>query len=143
MKINKTVKKAAFISLGTFLLLFVILVAHIATAKPIDNATLQVSRIDFNKPLDAARIREIHRNLKSIPGVRTDHFDAGKGVLVYFHDNRIADSKTIYTALMHKGNYKAERFVLPAGVTSKKVCPIMKQDGFSYKFSRFIQKIFN
>lgn len=143
MKNNKTLKKAIFATLGTFLFLFVILVVHIATAKPVDNATLQVSRIDFKEPLTEGKIKEIHRNLKSIPGVKTDHFDAEKGVLVYFHDNRVANSETIYNELMAKGNYKAQRFILPPGMEGKSVCPAMDQDGFSYKFSRFIQRIFN
>jgi len=143
MKKLKTLKKAIFGILGTFAVLFIVLVAHIAMAKPVDNATMQVSRIDFNHPLSAAEVKEIHNNLKSIPGVKTDHFEAEKGVLVYFHDNRIADSETIYRQLMQKGNYDAKRFTLPPGMASKQVCPVMDHNGISYKFSRFIQKIFH
>lgn len=143
MEIKKILKKTLLTALGTFLVLFAVLVVHIASAKPVDNATLQVSRIDFGRPLSPSEVKEIHNDLKSIPGVKTDHFKAEKGVLVYFHDNRIADSETIFNQLMQKGNYDAKRFTLQPGVASKQVCPAMDQDGFSYKFSRFIQSIFN
>lgn len=145
MKINKKIKIAAFSILGTVLLLFIVLVVHIATAKPVvyDNANLQISRIDFKQPLDAAMVKEIHRNLKSIDGVKNDHFNAEKGVVVYFHDNRVTDSKKVYEQLMAKGNYKAERFTIPANIASRQVCPVMNRDGFSYKFSQGIRRIFN
>ena len=145
MKINRKIKIAIGSLLGIVLLFFVVIVFHIATSKPVvyDNATIQISRIDFKEPLDSAKGKEIHRNLKSIPGVKTDRLNLEKGVLVYFHDNRIADSKKIYDQLVAKGNYKAERFVIPGEIASKKVCPVMNNDGFSYKFSRGIQRIFN
>lgn len=144
MKISKKVKIAAGSLLGIILLLFIVLVVHIATAKPVvyDNATIQVSRIDFKEPLDSMKVKEIHRNLKSIPGVKNDKFNMEKRVLVYFHDNRIADSESVFNQLMTKGNYKAERFILPEGTASNKVCPVMNTDSFSYKFSRGIQRIF-
>ncbi|HMI06676.1 MAG TPA: hypothetical protein VK528_03955 [Flavobacterium sp.] len=143
MKINKKIKIAAFSILGTVLLLFVVLVAHIALAKPVDNAHLQISRIDFDSPMDAQQVKEIHRNLKSIPGVTNDHFKPESGVVVFWHNNRIADSKKVYDELMAKGNYKAKRFVIPAALASKQVCPVMDPNGLSYKFSAAVQRIFN
>jgi len=145
MKINRKIKIAAYSISGIVLLLFVVLVAHIATAKPAvyDNANLQISRIDFKAPLDSAQVKEIHRNLKSIAGVKNDHFNAAKGVVVYFHDNRIADSKKVYDQLMAKGGYKAERFLISDEMAARQVCPVMNRDGFSYKFSQGIKRIFN
>lgn len=145
MKVSKTLKWIVGSILGTFTLLFIILVVHIATAKPIayDNATLQISRIDFKEPIDSAKAKEIHRNLKSIPGVKNDRLNTETGVLVYFHDNRIVDSKTVYQQLMTKGSYKAERYVISQELAAKKVCPVMNTNSFSYKFSRGIQRIFN
>jgi copper chaperone CopZ len=143
MKISRTIKKVALYSAGTFVLLFIILVAHIAMAKPVDNATLQISRIDFKEPLDSDRAKEIHRNLKTIPGVKNDHIDINKGIVVYFHDNRITNSEKVFNQLMAKGNYRAERFEIPAALASRQVCPVMDHNGFSYKFSRTVQKIFN
>ncbi|MCG2612240.1 hypothetical protein LZZ90_12060 [Flavobacterium sp. SM15] len=145
MKVSKTLKWILGSILGTFILLFIILIVHIATAKPIayDNATLQISRIDFKETIDSVKAKEIHRNLKAIPGVKNDRLNIKTGVLVYFHDNRIVDSKTVYEQLIVKGPYKAERYVISEELATKKVCPIMNTNSFSYKFSRGIQRIFN
>ena len=131
--------------IGTTLLLLIILVVHIATAKPIkyDNATMQISRIDFQEPLDSLKIKEIHRNLKSIPGFISDSYNIKNNVVVFFHDNKIADSKKIVDQLIQKGNYKATRYVLPKGMEAKQVCPVIEQGSFSYHFSKGIQRIFN
>ena len=145
MKINRKIKIAIGSVFGIFLILFLVLVVHIATAKPlvVDNATLQISRIDFKEPIDSLKAKEIHRNLKSIPGVKTDRLNIETGVLVYFHDIKIANSEEIYNQLVALGDYKAERYILPKGLENKTACPVMTEDSFSYKFSRGIQRIFN
>jgi hypothetical protein len=145
MRINKKLKIALLSILGIFLVLFTILVVHIATAKPvvIDNASLQISRIDFKEPIDSLKAKEIHRNMKSIPGVINPKFYPEKNVLVYYHDMKILNSEQVFKSLMSKGDYKAERLVIPANLASKGVCPVMKEDSFSAKFSRGIQRIFN
>src|SRR6476620_635649 len=142
MKINKKVKIALLSIVGFFLLMFVILVYHIATARRVENATIQVSRIDFDKPFDSIASIDIRQKLHDIPGVKSEII-IKRNVVVYFHDNRIADSKKIYDELMTTGHYNAQRFLLPPGLANKQVCPVMNKDGFSYKFSSFIQRIFN
>ena len=142
MKINKKVKITLITSFGFFVVLFSILVYHIATAKPLENATIQVSRIDFDKPFDSIGMLDIKQKLHDIPGVKSEII-VKRNVVVYFHDNKIADSKKVYDQLMTKGNYKAERFILPANLANKQVCPVMKKDGMSFRFSKFVQRIFN
>jgi hypothetical protein len=141
-------RKLKFIAMGligTTLILLIILVVHIATAKPTkyDNATMQISRIDFQEPLDSIKIKEIHRNLKSIPGFISDSYNIKNNVVVFFHDNKIADSKKMVDQLIQKGNYKATRYVLPKGMEAKQVCPVIEEGSFSYHFSKGIQRIFN
>lgn len=145
MKINKTVKKIAWSVLGIVVLLFGILVYHIANARPVDsveNATIQISRIDFDQPFDSLSTVAIKQKLHSIKGVKSDII-VKNNVVVYFHDNTIADSKKVYDELMSKGNFKAERFILPPSLAAKQVCPVMEKDSYKYKFSKFIQGIFN
>lgn len=142
MRINKKVKITLLSILGFFLLMFVILVYHIATARPVESATIQVSRIDFDKEFDSASTADITQKLHTIPGVKSEII-VKRNVVVYFHDNRVADSKKIYDELMKTGHYNAQRFILPASFANKQVCPVMNRDGFSYKFSKFIQGIFN
>ena len=142
MTTKKKIKIAVLSVLGFFLLMFFILVYHIATARPLENATIQVSRIDFDKPFDSLAAVDIKKKLHEIPGVKSEII-VKRNVVVYFHDNRIADSKKVYDELMTKGSYKADRFILPAAFANKQVCPVMKKDGISYKFTKFIQRIFN
>jgi hypothetical protein len=145
MRINKTVKILALIILSIFLILFIVLVVHIATAKPVinDNTNLQISRIDFKQPLDSAMVKEIHRNLKSIDGLKNYHFNMERGVVVYYHDNRVINADKVFNQLMAKGDYKATPFVISTELASRQVCPVMNRDDFSYKFSRGIKRIFN
>jgi hypothetical protein len=142
MKINKKVKIALLSILGFSLLMFAILVYHIATARSIESATIQVSRIDFDKPFDSMAVVDIKQKLHDIPGVKSEII-VKRNVVVYFHDNRIADSKKVYEELMATGNYNAQRFALPENLANKQVCPVIKKDGISYKFTKFIQGIFN
>ena len=141
MKINKKVKIAILSILGITLLLFVVLVYHIANARPIENATIQISRIDFDKPFDSLSTIEIKDKLHEIAGVKSDII-VKNNVVVYFHDNTVADSKKIFAELMKKGDYQAQRFVLPASMANNQVCPVIKKDSFKYTFSKWVQKHF-
>lgn len=125
-----------------FVLLVAITVYHIATKKPIDNATVQISRIDFDKPFDSLGKIDIQKKLHEIPGVKTDMV-VEKNVVVYFHEKKIANSKQVFDQLMKKGDYKAQRFLVPDSIAQKSVCPAMPEDGIKYKFSKFVQSIFN
>ncbi len=142
MKINKTIRTILLTILGIFLLMFGILVYHIASIKPVENATIQVSRIDFDKPFDSMATVDIKQKLHEIPGVKSEII-VKRNVVVYFHDNRVADSKKIYDELMTTGHYNAQRFLLPESYANKQVCPVMDKDGASYKFTKFVQGIFN
>lgn len=145
MKIHRSIKIATGSIVIIFLILFTVLVVHIATAKPkvYDNATLQISRIDFKEPIDSLKAKEIHRNMKSIAGVKNPKLFPEKNVLVYYHDSKVVNSKQVFDQLMAKGNYKAERLVIPVNIASKQVCPVMDEDSFKYKFSRGVKRIFN
>lgn len=142
MKINKKLKIALLSILGTTLVLFVILVYHVANARPIENANIQISRIDFDRPFDSLSTIEIKEKLHAIEGVKSDII-VKNNVVVYFHDNTIVDSKKVFNQLMRSGNYKAQRFVLPATLANNAVCPVIKKDSFKYKFSKWVKNNFN
>ena len=65
------------------------------------------------------------------------------GVLVYVHDNRIADSKKIFEELISKGNYKATRYIVPKELANNKVCPVMNEGSISYAFTKQVKRIIN
>lgn len=142
MKINKKIKITLLSLLGVFVLLFAILVYHIANARPIENAHIQLSRIDFNKPFDSLGTIDIKEKLHSIKGVKSEII-VKNNVVVYFHDNTVCNSKQVFDALMKKGNYTATPFVVPANLANMQVCPVMKKDGFKYKFTKYVQSVFN
>lgn len=142
MTIGKKIKIGVLSILGFLLLMFIILVYHIANARPVDNATIQISRIDFDQPFDSMAAVDIRQKLHDIEGVKSDII-IKRNVVVYFHDNKVADSKKVYDELMQTGHYKAERFLLPEGMANKEVCPVMNEDGVSYKFTKFVQRVFN
>lgn len=146
MKKYQKLKIALLSVAGIFLVLVLVLVVHIATAKSveIDNPTMQVSRIDFNSPLDPAQKSLIRKHLLSIDGVKTEHFNLEKGILVYFHDNTIVDAQTVFNKLSAAIPYEAKPFVIPKEMEGKKVCSaVSNTSSFGYKFSRGIQRIFN
>lgn len=145
MAMNKKLKFFLIGTVSVIFLLFIVLVIHIAMAKPIvvDNETIQISRIDFKETIDSIKAKEIHRNLKSIEGVKNIKIVPEKGVVVYFHDNRIVNSTQVFDKLIFLGNYAAQPFVISKELAEKKACPVMNTDSFSFKFSRGIQRIFN
>jgi hypothetical protein len=61
---------------------------------------------------------------------------------VYFHNNKITDSKKVFDELMTKGQYDAQRYILPAHLASKEVCPV-NQNSMSYKLSKKVNQFFN
>jgi len=141
---NKTIKKVLIVSAGIGLLLFVILLFHIVTAKPAvyENANLQVSRIDFKSNIDSLQAKQICADLRTIKGLTSDSIIVKRNVVVYFHNNKITNSEKVFNELMSKRPYEAKRYILPASIVSKEVCPI-DQNSFSYKLSKSINQFFN
>ncbi|SCX97723.1 hypothetical protein SAMN02927916_0964 [Flavobacterium anhuiense] len=144
MKINKIVKKGLWAVAITGVLFFAILIFHIITAKPAvyESPNLQVSRIDFKENIDPAYAKKICADLRSIKGLTSDSIIVKRNVVVYFHNNKITNSKKVYDELMSKGNYDAQRYILPAGLANKEICPV-DQNSYSYKLSKKINQFFN
>jgi hypothetical protein len=144
MKINKIIKKGLFILSGIFGLFIAILLFHIITVKPpaYDTPNLQVSRIDFQSDIDSLQVRQICADLRSIKGLTSDSIIVKRNVVVYFHNNKITNSEKVFNELMSKRHYDAKRYILPANLANKEVCP-MNQSSLSYKLSQKINRFFN
>ncbi|MFA9187202.1 hypothetical protein AAGV33_06185 [Flavobacterium sp. FBOR7N2.3] len=141
---NKTIKKVLFIVGGIALLFIAILLFHIITAKPAvyESPNLQVSRIDFKSNIDSVQAKQICADLRTIKGLTTDSIIVKRNVVVYFHNNKITNSEIVFNELMSKRPYEAERFILPANMANKEVCPV-DQNSVSYKLSKSINQFFN
>jgi hypothetical protein len=144
MKINKIIKKGLWMGLIITVLFFAILLFHIITAKPAvyETPNLQVSRIDFKTNIDSVQARQICSDLRSIKGLTSDSIIVKRNVVVYFHNNKVTSSKKVYDQLMAKRHYDAQRYILPADLANKEVCP-MDQNSLSYKLSQKINQFFN
>lgn len=144
MKTNKIIKRGIFILSGIFGLFVAILLFHIITAKPpvYDTPNLQVSRIDFKTDIDSLQARQICADLRSIKGLTSDSIIVKRNVVVYFHNNKITNSEKVFNELMAKGRYDAQRYILPANLANKEVCP-MNQNSLSYRLSQKINRFFN
>lgn len=144
MKINKIIKKGLWMGLIITALFFAILLFHIITAKPAvyETPNLQVSRIDFKTNIDSVQAKQICSDLRSIKGLTSDSIIVKRNVVVYFHNNKITSSKKVYDELMAKRHYDAQRYILPADLANKEVCP-MDQNSLSYKLSQKINQFFN
>ncbi|HEX8576827.1 MAG TPA: hypothetical protein VF677_11090 [Flavobacterium sp.] len=146
MNINKKVKIGIFTILVLFIAFNAFMIWHVLDqtkkANAIDNPTYQISRIDFSKPFDSISALEIKKVLHSIPGVKRK-ITVVRNVVVYRHDNRVTNSKKVYAQLMAKGNYDAKPFTVPTALAGKEVCPAMKKEGFYYKYTQLVLRIFN
>ncbi len=141
---NKTVKKVVIVVAGIGVLFIAILLFHIITAKPAvyETPNLQVSRIDFKSNIDSLQAKQICADLRTIKGLTTDSIIVKRNVVVYFHNNKITNSEKVFNELMSKRPYEAQRFILPANMANKEVCPV-DQNSVSYKLSKSINQFFN
>jgi hypothetical protein len=144
MKINKTLKRVLWTTLVIVVLFISIMLFHIITAKPAvyECPNLQVSRIDFKTNIDPVQAKQICSDLRSIKGLTSDSIIVKRNVVVYFHNNKITNSKKVYDELMNKRPYDAQRYILPEDLANKEVCPV-DQNSFSYKMAKSLNQIFN
>lgn len=144
MKINKFIKKGLWTGLIILVLFFAIFLFHIITAKPAvyESPNLQVSRIDFKTNIDSVQAKQICSDLRSIKGLTSDSIIVKRNVVVYFHNNKITNSKKVFDQLIAIGHYDAHRYILPENLAGKEVCPV-NQNSLSYRLSQKLNRFFN
>ncbi|MNR36957.1 hypothetical protein D3C85_1549360 [compost metagenome] len=125
-------------------LFFAIFLFHIITAKPAvyESPNLQVSRIDFKTNIDSLQAKQICSDLRSIKGLTSDSIIVKRNVVVYFHNNKITNSKKVFDQLIAIGHYDAQRYILPENLAGKEVCPV-NQNSLSYRLSQKLNRFFN
>lgn len=129
---KKRIIKIALWTAGIAFLLFTGLVVHIAMVLPknSDTRVRQLSRIDFEQPVDSAEAGKIQGFVAGLEGVESTYFNIPGGKLVYTYTVGRQTSGNVYAALVKHGNYKAQPYVVspeqlasgcPAGVGKKSV----------------------
>jgi hypothetical protein len=128
MKKRKIIK-ITLISLSVVVLLFAVLIVHIALVmkpKNVEN-NIQLSRIDFKQPVDSAEAVKMVSFVRHLDGVDNAVFNPKSGILICGFYNQKQNAQNVYDKLMAYGHYKAERFMVGAA-DEIKGCPAMGAD---------------
>ncbi|MFN3941856.1 MAG: hypothetical protein ACK4K1_04370 [Flavobacterium sp.] len=127
-----------------FIILFTVLVVHIANAPSleVDNAHIQVSAATFSEEISLEQMQWFQQEIKQLPQVINPRVDKENKVLVFFYNNTQTSSKEILETLFKKTGVQTKLFQLHAEQQNQRVCPAMDPDSFKYRFSVFIQRIF-
>lgn len=80
MTIRKKIEIGLVTLLGISLMLFIVLLTHLATSTPLVKKQLEISKIEFEKPLSATDKIQIKTLLQTMPGVNQD---------IIIHDNSV------------------------------------------------------
>ncbi len=128
------------------LLLFVALVVHIAMVSNPKNKVhygVQLSRIDFNSPLDVKQVDEVCIYLKSIEGVGSIMYSKENNNIVFAHQLDVISGQEVYEKLVAEKNVDAKRFYLtPEEMAKTAKCPVMNDKNLLMSLAHKVQIYF-
>lgn len=146
MKMNKKIKITAFSLLGVAFLFFATLVIHIGimvkNQKPLENATIQMARVDFSNSLDLQQAQVIEENIKNQKGVKDVFYNEKNHLLIYTFDNRINNSENIYNTSIKSAEFSSAPYFVSAEDAAKG-CPVINSDSFYGQLTKVVSKIIN
>lgn len=141
----RKLKKVLRIVLGATVLLLVVLVVHIAmVVKPsavIENASRQMSRVDFGRAPLADQQQRIDSLLRLQPGVNDVYFGAGGKILIFTfdaHRNRVED---IFGMIRRQVDLPVSLHKVSA-TEAAQGCPVTDPSSFAARISSTIAAIF-
>ncbi len=105
------------ISSSLFVVLFAVLVIHIAMikkSKTNDNRNRQLSRIDFIDNLNHNNSQKIKQMVLSLPGVDGAFVNEQNNILVYSHNPEVLSANVITNAITKHTGLKAKRYTVTA-----------------------------
>lgn len=131
---------------GVALLLFIVLVVHIAmVTNPKDKPHygIQLSRIDFNTPLDSQEVNDISAYIKTIKGVGNTMYNYEYNNLVFSHQLADVSGQEVYEQLVSEKHVDATRFYLtPEEIAKTAKCPVMKDKSVLMTLAHKVQLYF-
>lgn len=143
---KKKIIRAAIVLSSISLLLFVVLIVHIAMVtnpKEKPHFGIQLSRIDFKTPLDSAQAAEIESCVRSIKGVGSTMYSYEHNNLVFAHQLGIVSGQEVFDQLMAQKDIAAERFSLtPEQMALTAKCPVMKEQSILMTLAHKVQQNF-
>jgi len=141
---KRKILKIALYSFGVTLLLCIVLVAHIlAVTKTSSDSHVnwQLSRIDFENPLNEDQAKVVLKAIKSIDGIKNTYVNNKQGTLVYSYQAGELTNQEVYNQFISKVDLPAKPYVAPP-IDEASGCPVMDESSLSYKFSALVQKTF-
>lgn len=145
MNRKKIIRIVSVVS-GVALLLFVVLVVHIAmVTNPKDKPYygIQLSRIDFKTPLDSQQVNEVSAFVKSINGVGNTMYNYEYHNLVFSHQLGEVSGQEVYEKLVSEKHVDATRFYLtPEEIAKTAKCPVMTDKSVLMSLAHKVQLYF-
>ena len=127
--------------LSSALLLLGIYLYHlpgaIAAAKP----QIQLSRIDFQEPVDALSANRIKGTILATSGVQQTYFNLPDRIVVFSHDPKIVSADAVLRKIRHQYAFQAERF-LPDLPTKSSSCPVTGQNSIFVRMGAYLRRTF-
>jgi hypothetical protein len=102
----------------------------------------QLSRIDFEAPIDSVQAHVAISSIKRIEGVQRAILNAEAGTLVFAFDPQQYSSEKIYTHFQKMGFANTSLFI-PTEDQLATSCPIMDKTSISYRIGVFFQNLFS
>ena len=138
----KKVWKVGKYVLASLAVLTIVLVVHLVMViKPVPNATMQISRIDFNKSLNDAEAADIIASIKKVESVKFTSVNKEEGFLIYSHDNTKVDANEAYRTF--KNTYSGNALKYVAIASAETGCPMQIKNTVASRFISGIQTLIN
>lgn len=129
---------------GIMVALVAVLVIHIYLAThtpPAPGQNRQLSRIDFDQPVDSAEAYRIASLVRRMDGVDATYFNVKDGILVYTYRVGSQTSAGVFDRVVAMGGYKAHRYLVSAEEATKG-CPAFANDNsLRTRLVTFISKL--
>jgi len=145
-KIKKGLKISVLSLLGLGVLLFVVLVVHIAimvkSHTPKADATIQMARVDFSQPLDSFNVVTIKHDVMAQKGVASVFYNTQSHIIIYTFDNRQNDAESIYDKAIKQSGLASKRAVVSAQ-DMLKGCPAFNNNSFYGQMTALVSRFVN
>lgn len=129
-----------------FTALLIILVVHITIMVKrmprLTHPTVQLARADFSEPLNGTAAMRLQQAVSVLPGVSSTYYNEKNNIFIYAFDNRKNSAQGIYDAVIKNFGCASERYTVKPEDMGKG-CPVIDNNSFSGKVTRFISRIVN
>lgn len=122
----------ALLSFGTYLY-------HLPGAIAATGPQIQLSRIDFQEPIDSLSARRVKGVILAVSGVKQTYFNVPDRIVVFSHDPKIVSADAVLRQIQHKFAFQAERF-LPDLPKNSSSCPVTGQNSIFVRMGAYLRR---